>query len=230
MSVLNERSEPTPAEIHELIRFGSATREWTSLGVKPARRRLLQRAGITPDRHQAWAKLGVTDQDEILDAAQLWEPDEAGNWMTALNVSHRDAAEWFRRGHDVRLARAWLALGFDASEAAELEAHDVGPAQAKLWARLGVCSVGAIITHKAVWAPDELAKWDGWEPSDALIWTKFFDRPEHATPWQEIGLAADLAAELCNRGWLPEQAQHHLSSARGRASVLQLPKTQSNMP
>ena len=97
MSVLNERSEPTPAEIHELIRFGSATREWTSLGVKPARRRLLQRAGITPDRHQAWAKLGVTDQDEILDAAQLWEPDEAGNWMTALNVSHRDAAEWFRR-------------------------------------------------------------------------------------------------------------------------------------
>ena len=89
----------------------------------------------------------------------------------------------------------------------------MGPAQAKLWARLGVCSVGAIITHKAVWAPDELAKWDGWEPSGALIWTKFFDSPEHATPWQEIGLAADLAAELCNRGWLPEQAQHHTSQA-----------------
>ena len=209
VTVLHERTNATAAEVHELIRFGSTAQDWSSLSVEPSTRRLLQRGGITPDQYRGWAKLGVAERNEILDAAQLWKPDQAEDWMTALSVSHREAADWFKRGHDLRLTRAWLSLGYDAAQAGELEARDVGPAEAKKWASLGVCDVDTVTAHRAVWTPDELAKWDGWDAPEALAWSTIFKQPEHAKPWQQAGFSPDFATKLAARGWPPERAQCH---------------------
>ena len=209
VAVLDRRPEATASEVHELIRFGSATQDWESLSIPSTTRRLLQRAGITPDQYQAWAKLGVTEQDEILDASQMWAPAEAEKWMASLNMPHREAAAWFSRGHDLRLARAWISLGYDAAQAVQLKARDVGPAEAKVWAGLGVCGVEAVTAHKAAWTPDDLAQWDGWDAAEALMWSRKFEHPELAEPWQRVGIPADLAAELAARQWSPGQAESH---------------------
>ena len=209
VAVLHGRPDATAAEIHELLRFGSTSRDWQSLSVSPSTRRLLQRSGITPDQYEAWAKLGVTAQDEILDAAQTWEPADAKTWMTALNMPHREVAAWFSRGHDLRLAKAWISLGYTAARASELEAQGVAPAEAKVWASLGVCEVEAITAHKAVWSPDELAKWNDWDAPEALIWSRSFDHPEEAGQWRQAGIPAELASDLAEHGWSPEQTQSH---------------------
>ena len=205
VQVIEDHDTVDPSTIRDLLRHGSKIvgPEWKELGADGKTRRQLQRNGIGPAQYKLWGRLTNPNLTSVLDAENLWSPNEAEEWMLALGVGYNDAADWFKALGDIRLARSWNELEYSLDIVIALRSHQVTSAEARRWSKLGVHGLAQVLAHRKFWNPDELSLWSAWDPDEALAWAKVFDEPSLATAWRLLPLPLDIAKGCACIGWDP---------------------------